>query len=482
MLGKITNIKIHGRKAKIVCTLGPSSSTYEQIRALAEAGMDVARVNFSHGNHDQHQQLIETVRQVSEDLGRPLAVLQDLQGPKIRVQEFEHGEVELKEGACFTLTGRDIIGNEEIVSVSYKSFNNDLEVGDTVLLDDGQIKLKVEEIEETEVHCRVIYGGVLKNNKGVNLPGSILSVPCLTDKDHQDLEFGLKMSVDFIALSFVQKPDDLRYIKQLIADSGKDTPVVAKIEKPQAVSSINEITDLADVIMIARGDLGVEMPPEEVPEHQKEIISICNQKGVPVITATQMLDSMIHNPRPTRAEASDVANAVLDGSDALMLSGETAAGKYPLESVQTMDRIIHLIEKRMKPRWDLKRLEKDQTYPPAYAIGYSACHAADLIDAAAIVCLTQSGSTASMISRFRPAKPIIALSPRITTYYRLALLWGVYGFLTREFQDNTYKTITFLKGELLKIEGISKGDKFVITAGFPFSKRPPTNMLRIDEI
>ena len=421
------------RRSKIVCTLGPSSDTYTLVRAMAEAGMDVARLNFSHGDHEYHRELIKTVRRVSGDMKRPIGILQDLQGPKIRVRKFENKKIELVRGEKFTLTTRDVVGNEDIAAVSYPSFHKDVKPGDWVLLDDGKLKLSVESVEKQDVVCVVEHGGILRNHKGLNLPGSILSISCLTEKDEADLEFGLKMGVDFVALSFVQKPDDIRHIKKKIAAHGKKTPVVAKIEKPQAVASIDRITDLTDIVMVARGDLGVEMLTEEIPQIQKEIIRMCNDKGVPVITATQMLESMIDSPRPTRAEASDVANAVLDGSDAVMLSGETASGNFPIDAVETMSRIVSLIERKNLPRWDLKRLRSDVTYSDAYAIGYSACHSAELINAAAIVCLTQSGYTAKMIGRFRPSNPIIAMTYSMETFNRLSMYWGVTGYLTDGF-------------------------------------------------
>ena len=476
------NFDIQHRKAKIVCTLGPSSHTYEQILALAKAGMDVARINFSHGEHETHKALIETVRRVSRDIAKPIAVLQDLQGPKIRVQTFENGQIELVDGAKFILTVRDVSGTEEIVSVSYKSFYQDVKPGDAVLLDDGNLKLEVEKIDGLDVHCKVIYGGILKDKKGLNLPGSILSVPCLTEKDRKDLQFGLKMNVDYVALSLVQKPEDINEIKWIIEAHGKQTPVIAKIEKPQAVEAIDKITDLTDAVMVARGDLGVEMPAEEVPSIQKMIISLCNRKAIPVITATQMLDSMIHNPRPTRAEASDVANAILDGTDAVMLSGETASGAFPLEAAQTMDRIIRMTESKSGPRWELKRRQRDATYPIASTIGYCACHAAQMVNASAIVCLTQSGSTAGMISRFRPMLPIIAMTWQEKTYCRLALLWGVRAFLVDEFYENVDDAIETLKARMIEMGLAESGDNVVFTAGLPFTQRRPTNVLRIEEL
>ncbi len=471
------------RRAKIVCTLGPSSDTYERVKAMAKAGMDVARLNFSHGSHEGHQKVIMIIRKVAKELKKPIAILQDLQGPKIRILKFTEGFVELKRGDTFILTTRDVEGNDKIVSVSYKSFSKDVHVGDIVLLDDGLLKLKVEKIRGQDVFCKVIYGGVLSNHKGLNLPGNILSVSALTDKDKKDLRFGMNMDVDYVALSFVQKPKDIEEIKGIISRAKKDIPVVAKIEKPQAVESIEDIIDKTDVIMVARGDLGVELSAEEVPPIQKRIISLCNKNGTPVITATQMLESMIHNPRPTRAEASDVANAILDGTDAVMLSGETAVGKFPVTCVQTMHRIVNLIEKNV-PSVNLKtrRRHSDQKYSISSTIGFSACQAADLIDAAMIVCLTQSGTTARMISRYRPKQPLIAITHTERSLRRLNLVWGVLPHSIHEFGDNIDEAITDILKIIKRKSPVKKGDKIVITAGLPFHTRRGTNMLRIEEI
>jgi pyruvate kinase len=470
------------RRAKIVCTLGPSSTSYDQIKALAIAGMDVARLNFSHGTHDEHFERLTQVRSISRELNKPISVLLDLQGPKIRVQTFENGSTVLKKGDPFVLTTRNIQGNQHEVSVSYKSFNKDVRAGDTVLLDDGLIKLKVQEISGPDVNCEVVFGGELSDKKGLNIPGNILSVEALTEKDRKDLEFGLEHGVDYIALSFVQKPGDVNTLKQLIHNAGHDIPVVAKIEKPQAVESIDEIIQVTDVIMVARGDLGVEVSAEEVPPIQKQIIRQCNRNGVPVITATQMLDSMIHNPRPTRAEASDVANAILDGTDAVMLSGETASGRFPVESVATMHRIVSLIEENTSFNWEPRRRRYDMVYSPSLTIGYTACQAADLIRAAAIVCMTQTGSTARMIARYRPEEPIIAVTHSLKSYSRMALYWGVYAHIIPEFKENIDDAIQDVEKTLKKEGLIKKGDQVVYTAGLPFSVRRPTNMLRIEEI
>ena len=471
------------RRAKIVCTLGPSSTPYKIIKAMARAGMDVARLNFSHGTYSDHEKVIYTVRKIAAELNKPIAILQDLQGPKIRILKFVNGFIELKKGNTFVLTTRDVAGNNKIVSVSYKSFSNDVKINDIILLDDGLVKLKVQKIKGQDVICKVVFGGMLSDHKGLNLPGNILSVSALTDKDKKDLKFGMKHNVDFVALSFVQKPEDIIEIKRIISRAKKDIPVVAKIEKPQAVESIEKIIDISDVIMVARGDLGVEVSAEEVPPIQKKIIAMCNKNGTPVITATQMLESMINNPRPTRAEASDVANAILDGTDAVMLSGETAVGKFPVTSVQTMHRIVNLIENNATSvNWQLRRRDSDQKYSISSSIGYSACHAADLINAVMIVCLTQSGATARMIARYRPRQPLIAITHTELVLRRLNLVWGVLPYSLHEFGDNIDEAIKDILNIIKRKSPVKKGDKIVITAGLPFHSRRGTNMLRIEEI
>jgi pyruvate kinase len=352
-----------------------------------------------------------------------------------------------------------------------------------VLLDDGLIYLQVEKVDQSDVLCKVIIGGILSENKGINLPGNKLSVAPLTKKDIENLTFGIRHNVDYIALSFVQNAEDVKQLKEKISELESDIPVIAKIEKPQAVECINEIVSIADAIMIARGDLGVELSAEKVPPIQKQIINLCNKRGIPVITATQMLDSMIHNPRPTRAEASDVANAVLDGSDAVMLSGETATGKYPIDAVKMMDKIINLIEndKKLKNSINLHKLQ-EEIYSPPLAIGHAACSAAQLLNAKAIVCLTQSGSTARIISRFRPENSIIAITSKDTTLLRLSLIWGVNAHSVGDFKNNIDDAISDIKKILLTKTAIEKGDIIVITAGLPFRKKRKTNMLRIEEV
>jgi pyruvate kinase len=473
---------LNNRRAKIICTLGPSSNTYDRIKELALAGMNVARLNFSHGTHENHLNNINLIRQISLELQKPIAIMQDLQGPKIRIQKFKNAKIELKANQNFILTTENIIGDEFKVAVSYPEFTKDVNPGDYVLLDDGLIKLQVQEIRGKDVDCRVIFGGILSDHKGLNLPGSILSIDPLTTKDLVDLEFGIKHIVDYIALSFVQKASDVKYLKKLIKNKNTEIPVIAKIEKPQAVDCLKEIVHISDAIMVARGDLGVEVNAEEVPSIQKKIIKYCNSKGVPVITATQMLDSMIHNPRPTRAEASDVANAVLDGSDAVMLSGETASGKFPVESVQTMDKIIQLIENdHLTSGSEIRRRQRDTKYSVAMSIGHAACDAAELVEAKAIVCLTQSGSTAKTIAQFRPDNMIIAITSKDITMFRLSLIWGVRSFSVGEFKENIDDAVKDIRKILLEKSIVNKGDTVIITAGLPFINRRKTNMLRIEE-
>jgi len=472
--------RILQRKAKMVCTLGPSTDQPMLIEKLILAGMNVARINFSHGDHTFHGRLIEMVRSVSRKLGIPVSILQDLQGPKIRVGSFPGGPVCLKPGATFVLTTRQVEGSCSIASVSYPKFHEDVKTGDLVLLDDGNLSLKVAEVHGQDVTCKVVYGGELKNHKGLNLPGNVLSVDCLTEKDLIDLEFGLKHGVDYVALSFVQKASDITALRAKISEFGANVPIVAKIEKPQAVNQIEEIIGLTDVIMIARGDLGVEMATEEVPFQQKRIIGLCNQAGVPVITATQMLESMITHPRPTRAEATDVANAILDGSDAVMLSGETAAGRFPIESAQTMNRIIQVIEKKAMDNAHRKRREAGSDFEPSIAISYAACHAAEMVGASALICLTQSGKTARNLSRYRPETPILAMTNTEETFNRIALLWGVTAHRITPFDGDFEACIRRLKVSLVEEDTFAKDDRLVFLAGLPFSDINDTNTLRIE--
>jgi pyruvate kinase len=474
------------RRTRIVCTIGPASDDVATLRAMLESGMDVARLNFSHGDHAQHARRIADLRRAAAELDRPLALLQDLQGPKIRIEGLGAEGIELVAGAAIDLTGSGSgarpAPDAPLLTVSYAAFHDDVAPGMDVLLDDGHLAVRVAEVTQGRVRCEVVHGGLLKPRKGVNLPGAVLTVPALTPKDAADLEFGLAQGVDFVALSFVQRASDVAEVKARIAAAGHDVPVIAKIEKPQAVERIDEILEVADAIMIARGDLGVELPPEEVPRIQKRLIRRAVQSGVPVITATQMLESMIGSPRPTRAEASDVANAVLDATDAVMLSGETASGAHPVEAVRMMARIVALTERDLEPRWDLLRRDRTQAYAPKLAVGYSACHAAEMTRAAAIVCLTGSGSTARTVARFRPLTPLVALTHDDVTRRRLALVWGVHALPVGDFGEDGEAAVRTITRRLLELGFVRPGDHVVLTAGLPFGARGTTNTLRIETI
>jgi len=415
------------RRAKIVCTLGPSSLSQEMLERLLTAGMDVARLNFSHGSHKQHAETLEKLRSASLKVRKAVGILGDLQGPKIRTGKLAQGSVELKEGAEFTITTDESVeGNEQIVSTSYSYLAEDVKAGDRILLDDGLLELRVLNSDaESRVLTQVVHGGTLKNNKGINLPGVMLRGEVLTPKDRADLLFAIKSGIDYLGLSFVRQPSDIDQAKEAMYESGREVPIIAKLEKPEALPRLDGILEKAEGVMVARGDLGVEIPPEEVPAIQKHIIRRANHFGVPVIVATQMLNSMIDHPRPTRAEASDVANAIFDGADALMLSGETASGKFPIESVEMMERIINSAEGSV-------RSNPERPIPEPIAIPASfpdttcgiACRAAREAGASLIVAFTLSGATARLLSHYRPSVPIIAFSPNQEVRRRMALLWG----------------------------------------------------------
>jgi pyruvate kinase len=418
---------------------------------------------------------------VSRDLDRAIGVLQDLQGPKIRLGRLQGDWVRLEPGADFILTSGDYEGNVIRASVSYPDFAAEVQPGQRVLIDDGNIELRVEEVEGQEVRCRVVRGGLLHGRKGVNLPETRLGLRLPTAKDLEDLSFGIAGKVDMIGLSFVQSASDIKLARTEVGRRQSRAALVAKIERPQAVGDIDAITSESDAVMIARGDLGVEMPPEEVPAIQKEVIALCNRKGVPVITATQMLESMIQSPWPTRAEASDVANAVLDGSDAVMLSAETAIGAYPVDAVRMIVKIIRLIESRIGRTSGLCR-NADTGQSSDLAIGQSACAAAQVVGASAIVCLTQSGSTATRISQFRPARPILAFTPNREALGRMTLLWGVSPFLLEEPFESIDSLVEHLMEGFRRDQFVSPGDKLVFTAGLPFARKRSTNMIRVEEV
>jgi pyruvate kinase len=490
------------RRTKIVCTLGPASRTGEQIEALVRAGMDVARINFSHGTQDEHAATIARVRAVAAGLGRSVAVLQDLQGPKIRTGALARGApVTLTAGQQLTITTRPVAGTAQLISTTYDALPQDVKPGDRVLLSDGAIELRVRSIDDSNVVCEVVNGGTLAEHQGINLPGVAVSAPSLTEKDRADLAFGVAQRVDFIALSFVRRPEDLREAKRLIADAlarapeppsprpeglhssayaaERAIPVIAKIEKPEAVEHLDAILDASDGVMVARGDLGVEMPLEDVPLVQKRIIARANALGLPVITATQMLESMIHNPRPTRAEVSDVANAILDGTDAVMLSGETAVGAYPVEAVRVMDRIAVATDGHTPPAPFLPPAEKHAT--PAYAIAAAARTLADRASAALVVVFTRTGATARLMSKERPGPAIIAYTPFETVYRRLALWWGVSPRFAE--LDGSTEALIAWADRRLQDEGLaSPGQQVVIVGGMPLAGQARTNFLKLHSI
>jgi pyruvate kinase len=472
------------RRTKIVCTIGPASREPEMLRQLMLAGMDVARLNFSHGDHAEHGENVSRIRAATEVTDRPVAIMADLQGPKLRVGAMVEGGVTLEAGSEAILTTEPLVGRgPEALPVQYRGLPRWVRPGDRILIDDGLLELHVLSATRTEVRCRVVVGGVLESNKGMNLPRTPPDIPSITAKDRADLAFALEQGVDWVALSFVRTADELTELKQLIAElrpDGLRVPVLAKVEKPEALENIEAIIGAADAIMVARGDLGIEIRPEEVPVAQKRIIEACNRAGVPVVTATQMLDSMIRNPRPTRAEASDVANAILDGTDAIMLSGETSIGAYPLEAVRTMVRIAHEVEVHCPKPYarDLLVSEHDLPMTIADAVSHAARGTAHDLDAAAIVAPTSSGYTARMMARHRPRSPIIAVTPDRGVVRQLMLCWGVtpvYAPRTEDTDEMLARAIQAVRERGL----VRAGDTVVLTGGAAGSPPGTTNLLRV---
>src|SRR5579859_124715 len=452
------------RKAKIVCTLGPSSSSPAIIRDLIRSGMDVARLNFSHGTHEEKARLITTIRDVATAEGKPICVLQDLQGPKIRTGRLKYRTpVALKTGSRVTITPRDVAGTHQVISTTFKTLAREVQPGARILLSDGLIELRVRSIQGEDVECEVINGGMLGEHKGINLPGTIVSVPSLTEKDEKDLEFGLAHGVDMVAVSFIRTAADVQAVREKIREFKGNVWVVAKLEKPQAIEHLEEILDISDSVMVARGDLGVEMPPEKVPIIQKHVIRRAAARRKPVITATQMLESMIENPRPTRAEASDVANAILDGTDAVMLSAETASGKYPREAVAIMSRIVleaesNMGEAVMRRRHDTHQLSIAET------ICESVAHAALDLDMRAISVYTESGNTARLISKYRPKCLIYGFSHVARVCNRLNMYWGVYPVTCGRI-PSAEDMVLFAERELLQSKSVAPGDVMGVVAG-----------------
>lgn len=466
------------RKTKIVATLGPVSSSAKMLQRLIHAGVDIFRLNFSHGDNEEKRELIERIREVSTKSGKDVGILADLQGPKIRTGKMRDGAMQLTKGDEVTITTADILGERGMIPTIYRELPRDVRPGSKILLDDGLLELRVNSVLGEEVFCQVVTGGTLKNNKGINLPGVKVSAPCLTEKDLKDLAFCLEVGVDFIALSFVRTAEDVEELKRIISASGNKVPVVAKIEKPEALRNFNKILKATDAVMVARGDLGVEVQAEKVPVYQKKIIAACNQAGKPVITATQMLDSMIKNPRPTRAETSDVANAIIDGTDAVMLSAETASGDYPIESVETMAKVAIDVEHT--------GFMRSPEHGPlsvrgvAQAVAESSCRAAEALNARAIVVFTQSGSTATLMSHFRPSTPIIAFTNAAEIRRRLSLFWGVH-CTEVGIMENTDQQIFEVEKRLLA-SGFKKGDLIVISMGIPIGTRGSTNLMKVHSL
>lgn len=473
-------MKHFDRATKIVATIGPASRNPDTLGRMIDAGLNVVRMNFSHGDPEDHRQTVQLVRELAARKGVAIGILQDLQGPKIRVGRFAQGAVTLETGQAFTITMDDVEGDETRVGSTYKGLAQDVHPGMLLLLDDGNMALRVEAVRGHDVTTKVVIGGVLKNNKGINVPQADLSVPALSDKDVQDMEFGAGLGVDWVALSFVRSRDDLLLARHYLARFGSRAKLMAKIEKPQAVDRFDDILREVDGIMVARGDLGVEMRPEQVPTIQKRLIRLCREAGKPVITATQMLESMIHLPRPTRAEASDVANAIYDGTDAVMLSAESAAGQYPVEAVAMMDRIAREAESSEHYAMMQRQLVVD-TELAQDSIAYAACSIGEKLETPVIVTFTSTGGAAARISKNRPPLAILALTPNEQTRNQLALSWGVVPMLSEDPHD-TDDMVRIANDELKKSGLADVGDRYVITAGVPFGVRGTTNMLRVERL
>jgi pyruvate kinase len=464
------------RRAKIVCTLGPSAETIEQLRSLIAAGMDVARLNLSHGSHEEHQARYDAVRAAADEVGKGVGIFVDLQGPKIRTGRFKNGKETLVQGQTFTITIDDMEGDNERCSTTFKGLPGDVKPGDMILIDDGRISLQAVEVTKTDVITKVVEAGVISNNKGINLPGVAVSVPAMSEKDIEDLRWGLRAGVDMIALSFVRNAADIEDVHRIMDEEGIRLPVIAKIEKPQAVANLAEIVDAFDAIMVARGDLGVELPLEEVPLVQKHCVNLARSAGKPVIVATQMLDSMVSASRPTRAEASDVANAVLDGADALMLSGETSVGDHPALVVSTMARIIEHVEEEALDR--LPKVGDDLGTSTARAVTHAATVVGPAVDASHLVAFTESGLSARLMARHRNHIPILAFTTHPRTRSQLSLVWGVETFIV-DSVTHTDDMAAQVDKALIEIDRASIGEKIVLVAGVPPGIPGTTNGMRV---
>lgn len=468
------------RRAKIVCTLGPATDAPGVLEDLVRGGMNVARLNFSHGTHESHQQRLERVRAAAQATGCHIGVLADLQGPKIRIGRFAEGQVDLEMDAAFRITTEEVSGTVEEVSTDYPQLPEDVNPGDPLLLDDGNIELEVERVEGQVVHCRVRVGGILKDRKGISLPRSRVSAPSLTDKDQTDLLFALEAGVDMVALSFVRKPEDIFQVKSIMQKLGRRVPIIAKIEKREALDRFSEILEVTDAVMVARGDLGVELPIHQVPVVQKEIIAACNNLGVPVIVATQMLESMVQLPRPTRAEANDVANAIFDGADACMLSAETASGDYPLDAARIMGSIIQEAEEFQHDNIPDEHV-LDRNAALGDAVGQAAGLLARQVNARSIIAFTSSGASARRVAKWRPACPIYAATPSIQTARALTLIWGVQPLLVPQAKDLD-AMVASAEATARKRKILDAGDTCVITAGVPVGFAGATNTVKIHQV
>ncbi|WP_404816785.1 pyruvate kinase [Streptomyces thermolineatus] len=469
------------RRAKIVCTLGPAVDSYDQLKALIEAGMDVARFNMSHGSQPEHEERYRKVRRASEETGRAVGVLADLQGPKIRLGRFAEGPVTVEAGDTFTITAEDVPGDQETCSTTYKGLPGDVKPGDPVLVNDGAVALEVVEVDGPRVRTRVVEGGVLSNNKGINLPGAAVNVPALSEKDKEDLRFALRMGVDMVALSFVRNAADVDDVHAVMDEVGIRRPVIAKIEKPQAVEAMEEIVLAFDGVMVARGDLAVEYPLERVPLVQKKLITLCRRNAKPVIVATQMMESMISSSRPTRAEASDVANAILDGTDAVMLSAESSVGKYPIETVRTMSRIVEAAEEELLSLGlqPLNPGRKPRTQ--GGSVARAAAELGDFLNAKALVAFTVSGDTARRLCRYRSPIPVLAFTTDAATRAQLALSWGVEAFVA-PFVKDTDAMVAQVDHDLTRLGRFDEGDTVIVTAGSPPGTPGSTNMVQVHHL
>ena len=481
MTGVQTPEGVNMRKTKIICTIGPASQSEEKLRELMLAGMNVARFNISHGDHEEQHGKYDRMRKLSKELNLPIAALLDTKGPEIRLRDFEGGKVMLEAGQKFTLTTKEIMGTNEIASITYKELIHDISAGTTILIDDGLIEMTVEEITDTDIICNVVNGGPVSNHKGVNVPGAELSMPYISESDKNDILFGVELGFDIIAASFVRNKEDVLEVRKILDERNSKMMIISKIENMQGIKNLDEIIEVSDGIMVARGDMGVEVPLEEVPVLQKQIIKKAVAKGKQVITATQMLESMMHNPRPTRAETTDIANAIYDGTTAIMLSGESAQGQYPVEAVQTMARIAERTEEDIDFAGRLKKREVPGDGNITTAISHATCTLAADLDVKAIICVTMSGFTASMISRFKPSCPIIGCTVKRLVWRQLNLQWGVMPLLIQE--ENTAEDLFHAAIDAAVDAGyIVKGDKIIITAGMPLGISGKTNQLRVVEV